>query len=225
MEKKRKHTLYMLLFIVIAFASLTIAYAALSTTLKITGTGTVIESRWNFYLGNGISLSGREQETTGSATYQKPTFNGTTASYEITLVKPGDSVTYYFKLFNTGTLDGEIAAITNSTPKCTSSTGNVADESLVCDNLIYEVSYNDGTNLSMGDIYTHHAEGNQPNVCLNGTTRGISKSMKVTIKFNENVTSVPTSSVTVSNLATTINLIQTDKVCESSGGASEPVNN
>jgi hypothetical protein len=224
MEKKRKRTIYILLFILTTVASLTIAYAALSATLRITGEATVTESRWNFYLGNGISLSGREQETTGSATYQKPTFNGTTASYQITLAKPGDSVTYYFKIFNTGTINGEIATVTNATPKCTSTTGVTADESLVCDNLIYDISYNDGEKLSEGDVYTYHSEGNQPNVCLNGRTTGRSKSMKVTIKLNENLTTVPSSTVTVSNLSTSINLVQSDKICEPDGGAAEPVN-
>ena len=43
------------------------------------------------------------------------------------------------------------------------------------------------------------------------------------ITFDDKVTEVPSSTITVNNLKTVINLKQTDKTCNSDGSTSEPV--
>ena len=49
------------------------------------------------------------------------------------------------------------------------------------------------------------------------------KKIPVKITFDDKVTSVPSSTITVNNLKTVINLKQTDKTCNSDGAPSEPV--
>ena len=211
---------YILLVLVICVLTLTIAYAILSTTLNISGSATVQKSSWNVSLGQGVSIFGHDYEISGTAVYNSPTFNGMTATYQISLSKPGDSVEYFFRILNTGTINAEIDSIINSTPTCTSSTNNTEDASLVCNNLIYEVSYNDGKVISVGDVL--NTSENVPQTCLKGSTIGTVRSIKVKITFKESATAVPSSTVTVSNLKTTINVVQTDKECISDGSTPEP---
>ena len=215
--------IYILLALIISVLSISIAYAVLSTSLNISGSAEVQGSTWNIFLGKGISINGDDYETTGTGVYNDAVFNGPSATYSISLSKPGDSVTYYFRIYNEGTLNAEVDSIVNATPTCTSSTNNTQDASLVCDNLTYEVSYSDGLQIQSGDVVNTAKSPNDPDTCLKGTTLGNIRSIKVKITFKENVTSVPSSTVSINNLKTTINMKQTDKECENNGSSSEPV--
>lgn len=204
-------------------ASITVVYAALSASLSINGSAEVQESRWKFRLDEGMSLSGKDHETTGTGVYNKPTYQGMTTSYQISLSKPGDSVTYYLRIYNEGTLKGEIESIVNANPICTSSTNNSEDANLVCNNLIYEITYSDGTAIQAGDVIgVSSSSYTAPDTCLKGSSKGTIRSIKLKITFDENTTSVPSSTITISNLKTTINLKQTDKICENDGAVQEP---
>ena len=212
--KKRKSVrkkLYISLCLIVMFIiSLSIVYAALSQTLTILGSGTVSASNWDISLKKSDYLINK---TTGTATYTTPTISGTTiANYSVSLVKPGDSVSLFFDVENNGTLNGEISSILNSTPVCISSTGNTSDSSLVCDNLDIEFKYaHYDEYISIGDVINTDSS-----TCRNGSSSGDHNytTLLVNISLNENMTAVPSSDVTISNLKHEIVYSQTNKTCE-----------
>lgn len=205
-QKTKKIASTFILILVVSIISLTIAYAALSETLTISGSGTVNASNWDINVANSTVYSNK---STGSATFTTPTISGTTISYSVSLTKPGDSVTLYFDVTNDGDILGEITSIVNSTPTCTSATGNTSDATLVCNNLQITMTYADGTAVSVGDVINTDSYR-----CTTGTTSGWSKTyIKLVISLNSNMSSVPTSQVTLSNLKHDILYGQTTKTC------------
>ena len=223
-EEKRNKTFIILLLLVGAVATLSIAYAILSTTLNISGNSEINASTWGFTLvGNKTDESIPEYETTGTAITTEPTYSNTTMSYSLTLTKPGDSVTYYFRIKNNGTLPGEIESILHSTPTCTSESGNTSDEELVCKNLIYEVVHLTGENndgiaeIKQGDLISEDDNA----ICINNNIVGKpGRIARLTITLDPELTEVSSSTVTVSNLKTEIKIIQTEKTCTPSQDAS-----
>lgn len=205
----RKFLSTILCIAVISVLTLSIAYAALSDTLTISGTGVVTASNWDITLNNSTANS---NTVTGSATYTKPVVSGTTISYSVGLTKPSDSVTLYFDVLNNGDVIGEITSIISSTPTCTSATGNTADADLVCNNLEISLVYSDGSSVQVGDVI--NTEGYR---CLNGSTSSPTQAViKLIVKLKDSMTTVPTSEVTISNLKHDIIYSQTSKICSTS---------
>lgn len=90
----------------IALTATTIAYAALQTSLSITGNVTRKGGSWNVKLGNVANKS-----TTGSAKFTtQPTISGTTLNFGAELALPGDSFTFTFDVMNSGTVDAKLSS-------------------------------------------------------------------------------------------------------------------
>ena len=185
-----RRTAFKSLFLIVLLVSvfgLGIAYALLSTTLTISGTTSVSAATWDIHFNN-LSAS-----KTGDATYTLPKFTSATAltDYEIVLTKPGDSVTFTFDIVNAGTISSSISSLVKGTPSCSgvagSSTGTT-DGPIVCNNLSYTFTYNDGTVVGVGDT-------------LN---KGETKSVKLTLSYNGSATQVPVNDVAISNLDITM---------------------
>ena len=205
-EKKRKLVITTLSVICIAVLSLTIAYAALSEMLTISGSGTVTSANWDISIANSKTYTNKK---VGGATYTTPVVNGTTVTYTVDLTRPGDSVTLYFDVKNNGDINGELSSITTATPTCTSETGNAADASLVCDNLDISISYAYVSNMGQGDVINTDSV-----TCTKNSTTGFYKTiLKVTVTLNESLTTTPSSKVTISNLKHDIIYTQTNKTC------------
>ena len=104
-----RKTLYMILSIVmISILTLTVVYAALSTTLNISGNAEVSAANWDIYLDN-------VQLNSNSATTNVPTIsNKTTASFSTTLSKPGDFYEFTIDVVNNGSIDAMIDGITKT---------------------------------------------------------------------------------------------------------------
>ena len=100
-----------------AVAIMAVGYAALAQTLTINGTAT-ITSTWN------IAITGITEGTpTGSATNKTPaTFNGTSATFSVNLVKPGDKMVYEVTVKNSGNLNAKLTGLTVS-PESPAGTG------------------------------------------------------------------------------------------------------
>ena len=216
MKVNRKYLIIILTIVVVLVASLTIVYAALSASLIISGSGTVSATNW------GVSISNSNTTTfgntsTGDATFTTPIITGTTiADYSVSLTKPGDSVTLFFALENTGDINAEVASVINSTPVCTSETGNTADASLVCDNLNISLNYYTDESVVSGNILSRDSM-----VCYEeNSSSGILPYLMLSLSLDSSMTSVPGSKVTISNLKHEINFIQTEKNCNPSGIAS-----
>lgn len=202
-QKTKKLGAAIIAGLIIMIVSVSIAYAALSETLTISGSGKVTSIGWD------ISIGFSTGSKTGTATYTTPVVNGTTISYSVNLRKPGDTVELYFKVYNKGDINAQISSIINSTPICTSSTGNTADEALVCNNLEVSMKYISNKDLAIGDVVNKDSH-----VCYNGqTTTYYESQIVVTIKLKDSMTTVPSSEVTLSNMKHDIIYVQSDKTC------------
>ena len=206
-QKQRTIITTTALIAMVLIITLTIVYAALSTTLNISGSSTINASNWNIKIDNSITTA---NTTTGTATYTTPVINGTTISYSVGLTKPSDSVTLYFDLSNAGDVVGEISSIVSSTPICTSTTGNTADANLVCNNLETTLVYSDGTTIQVGDILNSDGK-----VCSNGSEywKTTTPSIQVQVKLKDSMSTLPTSEVNITNLKHDIIYTQTEKTC------------
>lgn len=168
----------------------TIVYAGFTQQLDIQGNATVKKSSWAIKFTNlqPVVKTGTATEVTA------PTINTNDtkiSDYDVTLTTPGDSVTYNFDVTNEGTFDAKISSITIPKPTCAGSGVNAeADETNVCNNLTYTLTYADGTQLAVDDTLTS----------------GETKSLKLTLTYSSSINAeqLPTEDVSISNLAISV---------------------
>ena len=114
MEKERRIRILSIIALVIAVLGLTIAFASLSTTLKINGGAKVEAATWDVKFEELSSAS-----TTGSASeIESPTISEDGKKIEnmkVHLTKPKDSVTYTVYVANNGSINAEITSIKTPT--------------------------------------------------------------------------------------------------------------
>jgi len=147
-RKKYNVKLVYVLFILVSILGLSIVYAALSSTLNISGASEIKESSWNITL----DVKGK-YTSTGYFGKQVPTVDGHRIKmYDITANKPGDYAEIYIIAHNGGTLMAELTDIIVGAPTCTSETGNNADAELVCNSLSYSYRYEEGSAVEKGDL-------------------------------------------------------------------------
>ena len=104
----RKPLYIILSIIMVSVLTLTVVYAALSTTLNINGNAEVSAASWDIYLDN-IMLNSQ------SATSNVPTItNSTTATFTTTLSKPGDFYEFTIDVVNNGSIDAMIDSVTKT---------------------------------------------------------------------------------------------------------------
>ena len=127
----RKHLSIILCIIVILVFTLTIAYAALSAVLTINGSAEVVASNWDIHLENATVRNGSVVTTLPTIT------NGTTATFNVSLSKPGDYYEFNIHLVNDGTLDAMVESITKS---------NLTDEQSKYFN--YYIGYESGESIN-----------------------------------------------------------------------------
>ena len=82
----------------------------------------------------------------GKADYKLPIFvNTVVENHEVSIYEIGDSVTFQFRVVNDGTQDAILKDVVMSSPRCTSE--KEEDSELVCNNLVYKIINEDGTEL------------------------------------------------------------------------------
>lgn len=114
MEKKN----YVIIALVCAIAVMAVGYSLLAQTLTINGTAT-ISSNWNVAI-TGIT-EGDNQGTTATNTTPAG-YTGTSATFNVELVKPGDKMVYDITVKNSGTLNAKLTGLTVN-PSVTADTG------------------------------------------------------------------------------------------------------
>ena len=118
----------MLVFVLIGIITMTIAYATLSTTLRITGSAEFEDASWSLfleefevpdYVGGPGAIKYENVVSYGSASLKKkPTLLGTSISdFQVTLSKIGDGLFQGFKLTNTGEIPARLESIVYSEPE------------------------------------------------------------------------------------------------------------
>jgi uncharacterized repeat protein (TIGR01451 family) len=141
MKNERKSLFVIVTILTIAVLGLSIAYAALSTTLTARFSEVAQQSlRWEVGfvegsvagVGSGTSDAGR---TCGVASVSQ----SSASVAETILSKPGDKCTYALTIKNTGTIDANLGSINPTQPSsvtCTTASG----ATMVCGNLTYKIT-------------------------------------------------------------------------------------
>ena len=178
--KKRKKSISVLVLLLLLLG-VTVGYAALSSTLNITGTSTINSASWNVRFKAGSIAT-----TTGSVT---PTTAPTIAadnlniSYAITLNQPGDFFEFTVDVENAGGIDAKLGAV----PTISGVSGTQANY------VNYTVTYSDNTAPAVNDSLAH----------------GATKKYKVRVEFKRDIdaSQLPTAPETL-NLTCSMNYVQ-----------------
>ena len=158
---KRLSLLTIVSALIVAIVGITIAYAALSTTLTVT-TSNISQNvlTWNvgFQGTSATATAGGTSETgrnCGAATITSTTVTVATT----TLSKPDDSCTYALVIKNSGTIGAKLTGVTATSPTSTTCTNNGA--SLVCGNITYKLATNNTGSPLLATNSTIAAGGSQ----------------------------------------------------------------
>lgn len=150
MEKKRKYWTVALSVLVVAVIAMTVAFAAINSELKITGTGQVNKSTFKVIMADLVGPS-----LTSDANVDSPAVltDYKIEGFNAVFTSPNASVSYTFNVKNEGDHDAKIGALTKLIPVCTAA--DPADEAVataVCSNLTYSLTYTaGGATVAEGD--------------------------------------------------------------------------
>ena len=162
----RKTIILIILGIVIV--SISVAYAALATSLSINGTISSPSVNWDIHFINFSSSSTPSHTLSGETNtgeIKSVSTSGTAIeNLKAELKKPGDSIVYTFDIKNFGSLNAKLDSFTNNIT-CSSGNCNHATYSITCLN-------SSSQTFVQNDILA-------PNAVLNCT---------LTLKFNDNAT-------------------------------------
>lgn len=154
MERNRKIKILSLVALIVAVLGLGVAFAALSSKLTINGSAKAQAGSWNIHFAKTLDMP---TQTTGNASFTEPTLSDTSIlGFKATVTKPGDSVTYYFDIVNSGTVDALV------------------------DNYVFKSGYQDCTATRVSDhpeckIYDFNSDG-----VIDGSDSNV---IKVSIKY------------------------------------------
>ena len=195
MEKERRTKALVVVILLIVIAGLTIAFAALSTTLNINGTAYLDASKWGIRFENLSSPTKIGSATTTGTAKIEETKAAEITDMNVSLSTPGDKVTYTVDLVNKGTINAKI--------------DNIEKTVLTQEQqryLTFKVTDKDGREVSEGDILS----------------AGETRSLTITIEFIKDLTKedLPASTSTIS-LSYKLNFVQTDEKATTSGSSKQ----
>ena len=195
MEKERRTKALVVVVLLIVVAGLTVAFAALSTTLNINGTAYLDAAKWGIRFENLSSPTKIGSATiTGTAKIEEAK-SASITGMNVGLSTPGDKVTYTVDLVNKGTINAKI--------------DNIEKTVLTSEQqryLTFKVTDKDGREVSEGDILS----------------AGETRNLTITIEFIKDLTKedLPTSTSTIS-LSYKLNFVQTDEKTTTSGSSEQ----
>ncbi len=136
--KKTKRNYSLLLGVLLLGISM--GYAILSTSLNIDGTSTISSTTWNIHWNNIIE---NEDNTATTNQATKIETDTTTATFNVTLAKPGDFYEFTIDAVNSGTIDAMIDSISNKVFE-----SNGTTEINLPNYINYTVTYRDGITVA-----------------------------------------------------------------------------
>ena len=136
MKSNSKNVL--LVTLIVGIISMTVAYAALSTTLRISTGAKVAATKWDIHFEN-LTLVANASENTGEVVHPAQIQGNTTqiSGLVVDLKKPGDKITYTFDIVNDSDIDAKLNSIVFATPNC-------GANSAECQKLEYSLKYTTG---------------------------------------------------------------------------------
>ena len=196
MEKERRTKALVIVVLLIVIAGLTVAFAALSTTLNINGTAYLDAAKWGIRFENLSSPTKIGSATTTGTAKIEETKAAEITGMNVSLSTPGDKVTYTVDLVNKGTINAKI--------------DNIEKTVLTSEQqkyLTFKVTDRDGKEISQDDILS----------------AGETRNLTITIEFIKDLTKedLPKQTSTIS-LSYKLNFVQTDeKATSGSQGGNE----
>ena len=167
MDNKKRNILLGVL--ILGVISMTVAFAALSTTLSINGTASLPATSWNIHFANGVDNT---PNTHANGKVNKGTITGlqfaatSISNFTATLYQPNDEVVYNFNIVNEGTIAGQLDNFTKT----------ITCNSASCDMITYTITCEDA----------QHNDANQSDYIL---ASGASVSCEMKIKYNDQTNS------------------------------------
>ena len=204
-----------LVFLFVAISSMTLVYASLSTTLKITGSAEFKDASWNIIVEEMEMYDGYDFVKDGNAALygtarllNRPTLSGTSISnFNIEMSQKGDGIVLAYLVKNEGEVPAMLDSVTYATKSITSETNNYSDTQVVKNYL---------------EFYPHFYYCRDTEACdIVGVSAilcpGAVFELYVITGFSSSATKFPSSKVTVSNLGVDVNFIAADQSeCEGS---------
>ena len=184
MKKEKKTKVLVMVILLIVVAGLTVAFAALSATLNINGTAYLDAAKWGIKFENlSEPVKTGDASTSGTAKIEE-TKSAEITGINVSLLTPGDKVTYTVDLVNKGTINAKIDKIEKT--ELTSEQQKY---------LTFKITDKEGKEVSEGDILS----------------AGETRNLIITIEFIKDLTKedLPTSTSTIS-LSYKLNFVQTD---------------
>ena len=146
--RRKKLVVILLVIAVVLLSSMSVMYAALSTSLTVT-TNKITQNAMSWNIGfvegtiTGSSMTSGGHEDCGTATATATTITGVTP----TLSGIGEGCSYPFTIRNNGTIGGKISSITITKP--TDTTCTISGSTMVCGKITYKLHYNSATSTSL----------------------------------------------------------------------------
>ena len=195
MEKERRTKALAVVVLLIVVAGLTVAFAALSTTLNINGTAYLDAAKWGIKFENLSSPTKIGSATTTGTAKIEEAKSASITGINVSLSTPGDKVTYTVDLVNEGTINAKI--------------DNIEKTVLTSEQqryLTFKVTDKNGNEVSEGDVLS----------------AGETRNLTITIEFIKDLTKedLPTSTSTIS-LSYKLNFVQTDEKDTTSGSSKQ----
>ena len=184
MEKERRTKALVIVVLLIVVAGLTVAFAALSTTLNINGTAYLDAAKWGIRFENLSSPTRVGKATTTGTAKIEETKAAEITDMNVSLSIPGDKIVYTVDLVNKGTINAKI--------------DNIEKTVLTSEQqryLTFKVTDPNGYEIKQGDILE----------------KGETKKITITIEFIKDLTKedLPKQTSTIS-LSYKLNFVQTD---------------
>ncbi len=131
-NKNKKIIVYVCLLIL----CISIGYAALSTTLNITGESSIKSAKWDIHFDNLVVDSASVSATSPATINQSKN----TIDYTVKLPNPGDSYSFTVEVVNAGTIDAMVSVVSNT---------GLSYEQMKY--VSYSVTYSNGLNVNTKD--------------------------------------------------------------------------
>ena len=195
MEKERSVKILIISILFMLIAGLTVAFAALSTTLNIKGTAYLDAAKWGIKFENLSSPTKIGSATTTGTAKIEEAKSASITGINVGLSTPGDKVTYTVDLVNEGTINAKI--------------DNIEKTVLTSEQqryLTFKVTDQNGKEVSEGDILS----------------AGETRNLTITIEFIKDLTKedLPKQTSTIS-LSYKLNFVQTDEKATTSDSSKQ----
>ena len=141
--KSTKSLRIALIAVILGVVGITVAYAALSTSLNVTVSKVTQNAlTWNVgFTGTSASASVAGTSSTGRTCGTASITASTVTVADTTLSKPDDSCTYTLTIKNSGTIPAKLTSITPTKPTGTNVTcGTASGATMVCGNITYKLT-------------------------------------------------------------------------------------